>query len=177
MIKAILAIFTATPDKSNTPLFAFTWTDTRTNKQVSAKIVGGEANIRGIVSLMNLDWSEVYEYRDEMRIRDYKSMTKKMPNAGCTPDEIAAYVTKELGPIPSDELTWLRGLIAQLDHFADGVPIITEGPCFTFDGRKARVEPFSSTPTAIIKRDTGDELFDARMCYSTEAAALAANRQ
>ena len=111
---------------------------------------------------MGLEWSEVYEYNQEMRTRDYYSMTREWPYAGCLPGDIVACIRAQLGPETPDELTYLRGVVAKLDHFADGVPIVTEGPCWTRDGRRARVEPFSSTPTAIIKRESGDdELFDA----------------
>jgi len=64
-----------------------------------------------------------------------------------------------------------------LDKTADGVPIVTEGPVFTPDGRVAYIEPFSSTPVAVVKHDTypdEDEYFEACNCFSTLEAAEAA---
>ena len=64
----------------------------------------------------------------------------------------------------------LQNALEYVDRFADGIPILTEGPCVTPDGREAYVDPFSSTPMARIKYehddDRDDEFFDARTCTS-----------
>ena len=62
-----------------------------------------------------------------------------------------------------------HGIWETMDVFADGLPVLTEVPCWTPDGRLAYVEPFSETPMARIKHDSDpnlDEYFEARQCYS-----------
>ena len=66
-----------------------------------------------------------------------------------------------------------RGIWATMDTFADGLPILTEGPCWTADGRFACIEPFRETPMAIIKDEYDpklDEDFLARDCFSKPPA-------
>jgi len=73
------------------------------------------------------------------------------------------------------EIERLRAIVNILDTMADGTVIITEGPCYTPDGRLAYIEPFRETPLAHIKGDIpdADEWFDARTCFSTLKAAEA----
>jgi len=71
---------------------------------------------------------------------------------------------------------WLAAIVAKLDHLADGTPIVDEMPCWVPDGRLAYIEPFRSTPVALIKgeREEDDEVFDVTTCFATQEAAKAA---
>jgi len=78
------------------------------------------------------------------------------------------------------EIIKLQAIIDQIIKSADGVPIITEGPVYTPDGRLAYIEPFNSTPIAVIKHESDsdkDEFFEASKCYSTREAAEAAEQK
>jgi len=89
--------------------------------------------------------------------------------------DAAVYAQRLLSDAPAVQSD-LQSIVDVLDKTADGVPIATEGPVWTPDGRPAFIEPFRQTPMARIKGrlPEDDEWFEARICFSTLAAAEAA---
>ena len=92
MIKAILTIYNSKIDRNGNVYWAFRWFDTITSKAVTASISGGESNISCIPRVLGLDFMEVVCQSEEMGIREFNRFTKKLPYAGCTPDELAEFI-------------------------------------------------------------------------------------
>jgi len=65
-----------------------------TDKSVSAKNTGDNAS--HIYREMGLEASEVIQQNQEMKIREFDRMVKNWPSAGCRPDDLAAWIRKEL---------------------------------------------------------------------------------
>ena len=87
------------PDFAGNCYWAFRYTDLKTGKTVEAKISGSESNIAGI----RFEWSKKNEWDRSicfdvvpMAIRAFDRLTKGWPYAGCSPEELRAYIKKEL---------------------------------------------------------------------------------
>ncbi len=100
-------IATITPHYSRRDIYgncywAFTYTDHEKDRSVSATISGGDSNIRCIPYHLN---GGNYEPRnvqvnlpEELPIRQFNRMTKEWPHAGCNPEELAAWIKRNLAP-------------------------------------------------------------------------------
>lgn len=79
--------------------WALKYTDHETGKVVCGTVSGGESNIRGILRYWNVpdDWdrSVRFEVRG-MAIREFNEMTKNWEYAGCTPEDLAAFIKARL---------------------------------------------------------------------------------
>lgn len=72
------------------------YVDCATGKQVFGTISGGESNIRGVIIKMGLKFDEYYFSKVEMPIRRYNTHVKDWLYAGCAPEELAAFINKNL---------------------------------------------------------------------------------
>lgn len=94
-IKYILYIYNSRIDRAGNCYFAFCIVDTETGKTVRATMSGGDSNIRSMVYELNGGkWvANVSTSCEEMGIRDFNRFVKHWPFAGCTPQDLAAFVT------------------------------------------------------------------------------------
>ena len=96
MIKAILTCYNSKCDLNGNRYWAFSWVATKSGKQANGQVSGGESNISAIVHSMGLDWSEVYYTRQELGKREFRALTGAWDYAGCSPDDLAAFIKKQL---------------------------------------------------------------------------------
>ena len=95
-IKAVLQSIYSRRDKFGNVYWAFRFTDTATGKSVEGTISGGESNIRSMLRPLGLESSEVHSSIIELPIRQWNALTKDFRYAGCTADQLAAFVRAEL---------------------------------------------------------------------------------
>ena len=97
--KGLLKAINSKGDIYGNRYWAFIFVDFKTGKQVAAKISGGESNIYAVLRYWNVpdDWdrSILFE-QEELSIQVFDKTTKDYVYAGCSPQEIAAYIKKEL---------------------------------------------------------------------------------
>lgn len=98
-IKAILKAIGSKPDMYGNSYWAFTFTDCKTGKVVSANISGGESNIRSITIgfTKEHEWDRSIHLESvELPIREFNRLTKSWPYAGCDPKSLAQFIKKSL---------------------------------------------------------------------------------
>jgi hypothetical protein len=95
-IKAILETLYSTRDKFGNCYFAFRYTDAATGSQAEGTVSGGESNVHSIIRALGLASEEVHTSLHDFGIRDFNNITKKWKHAGCTADQLAAFVRAEL---------------------------------------------------------------------------------
>lgn len=96
---ASLNCFNSRCDTFGNCYYAFVWTDNATGRTVCGTISGGESNVRSILYHMNGgNWEprNVFFTSTELPIREYNRAVKGWPYAGCTGDELAAFIRKGL---------------------------------------------------------------------------------
>lgn len=94
MIKAVVEAIYSKRDGYGNCYWAMRWTDTATSKTAEGTVSGGESNIACILRRRGLEWDQVRWVMSETPIRQFKSLTKNWPYAGCTPDELSAFIDK-----------------------------------------------------------------------------------
>ena len=101
-IAAILDCINSKADRAGNCYWAFRWTDTRTGKQVTGRISGGESNISCIPQFMVClatgikDSRSIYTTRHEFPYREFITRTHEFPYAGSQPEELAVFIHKGL---------------------------------------------------------------------------------
>ncbi len=92
-IKAIITIFNSKRDRAGNCYWAFRYTDVDSGIQTEARITGTDNNI--LVAMRRLVGSAVnyHPVYDELPIRLFEAKTRPWPYAGCTPEEIAGFIT------------------------------------------------------------------------------------
>ena len=96
---AILEVFNSKADYAGNRYFAFTFTDIKSGKSVSATISGGESNLKAVMFNFNGsgDWDRSIRFSvNEMGIRAFNRLTNGWPYAGCNPDELRDFIKKSL---------------------------------------------------------------------------------
>lgn len=98
-IKLLLHIVNSKRDRSGNCYYFFVATDPKTGVWTEAKTSGGESNISSIYRYMGLEADERSVTYEEMPIRQFDRRVKEMPYAGCSPEDLAAWVTREFDAI------------------------------------------------------------------------------
>jgi len=98
-IKYILKAVNSKADSSGNRYWAFKFTVCETGQEIKGYISGGESNIYGIKRHWNLvnDWDEsIYFKREELKIREFDKLYKKIEYAGCLSEDIAAFIRSRI---------------------------------------------------------------------------------
>ena len=95
-IKAVLECFNSKTDRNGNRYWAFRYTDTASSRMVCGSISGGESNVYSIKRGMGFESEEVHFTRCELPIREFNSLTKAWLYAGCTAEELAAFIRSQL---------------------------------------------------------------------------------
>jgi hypothetical protein len=95
-VKVILETLYSRRDKSGNCYFAFRYTDAASGKQVVGTASGGESNVRSMLRPLGLDSEEVYSTIKDLGIREFNYLTRNWPYAGCTAEQVAAFVQAKL---------------------------------------------------------------------------------
>lgn len=95
-IKAILTPIASERDRSGNVYWAFRYTDTESGHSFGGLFSGGESNIAAVVSLLDLDWEEVYYLILNHSKSHWKRLTQNFDYAGCAPHEIAGFINRKL---------------------------------------------------------------------------------
>jgi hypothetical protein len=98
-INGILECLNSKADRYSNRYFAFRYTDTASGKTVQGVISGGESNIRAIMYHLHGGSHEprdIHYTQCELPIREFNRLTQTWPYAGCTPEELAQWITTQL---------------------------------------------------------------------------------
>jgi len=78
--------------------WAFRFTDLATGEVVTGKISGGESNINAIrCNWSGDDWDRGIRFdKTELGIREFDRLTKNWEYAGCSPEDLAAFIKSRL---------------------------------------------------------------------------------
>lgn len=97
-IIASLKCYNSRADIYGNRYFAFRYLDHETGKVACGTVSGGESNIRSMMYEFNGgQWKENFHFTtNELPIREYNRMVKGWPHAGCRPEDLAAFVKREL---------------------------------------------------------------------------------
>lgn len=98
-IHSTLEILNSKRNKYGNCEWAFRFTDHETGKVAQGKISGNDSNIYAV----RMGWSKKSEWdrginviREELMIRDFRTLTKDWEYAGCTPDDLRAWIREKL---------------------------------------------------------------------------------
>ncbi len=105
-LTASLHCYNSRADRAGRRYFALRFIDHATGREVTGTVSGGESNIYSSILYYRKEGDDIdgagYNrsilwHRDEdMPIRDFDRMTKEWGHAGCSPEEIARYITNNL---------------------------------------------------------------------------------
>ena len=98
-IVATLEAHYSTADKYGNCYWALRFIDHKTGKQVEGTVSGGESNINSILYHWNNpnSWDRSIRFTVvEHKIREFNRLTKDWPYAGCSSEDLAAFVRKQL---------------------------------------------------------------------------------
>lgn len=101
-----LHIYYSRLDRAGNNYYAFTAFDPATNKSVNGTVSGTDNNIRTAELHLRGRWPETGERRwdvsvSDLPIRKYNQLVKGWPYAGCTPEEILAFIRRGLESSPT----------------------------------------------------------------------------
>jgi hypothetical protein len=97
-VGTLIAIYSRSPS-AGTAYWAMRFIDHLTGKVVEATVGGGESNIYGILRYWKVknDWDRSLLFQVlEQKTREFDRMVKNWPYAGSNPDDLAAFIKKEL---------------------------------------------------------------------------------
>jgi hypothetical protein len=99
-IIATLTAYHSKIDRNGNTYWAFTYLCNETGKTACGTVSGGESNISSIIYEMNGgQWKHPADHAFtvvELPIREFNRMVKPWKHAGCTGEELCAFVEKEL---------------------------------------------------------------------------------
>lgn len=100
-LTATLIAYNSKRDRAGNCYWAFSFTDHKTGKVVCCNVglLSGDSNIYAITRHWNVPngWDRSINYlRMEKGIRDFDRMTKGWAYAGSNPEELAAFIRREL---------------------------------------------------------------------------------
>jgi len=97
MILGILNCINSRADLYGNRYWAFQYTDCETGNTVRGTISGGESNVYAIIREMGQTSETVHYIRTEdMPIREYNRTVKTWQYAGCRPEELVAFINRNL---------------------------------------------------------------------------------
>lgn len=99
-LHSTLFCFNSRPDQAGNRYWAFRFVDHATGRDVKATFTGGESNAYAILRHWNKpnDWDRGIQFvRIEKGIRDFNALVKDWPHAGSDPEELAAFIRRNLG--------------------------------------------------------------------------------
>lgn len=97
MIVAILECINSRADLYGNRYWAFKYTDSETGNTVCGKISGGESNVYAIVREMGQTAETIhYVLTRDVAIREFNRMVKTWRYAGCRPEELVAFINRNL---------------------------------------------------------------------------------
>jgi len=99
-LTATLTAINSKPDIAGNRYWALRFRDHETGKVVQATVSGGESNIYGILRYWDQeadDWDRSIQFlTQELPIREFNRMVKEFPHAGCSPEDLAAFIRQAL---------------------------------------------------------------------------------
>jgi hypothetical protein len=99
----IVEAFTSKIDVNGNTYTGIKAENTLTGKSAIGRISGGRSNVWAGLRELFGDWSAVHEHAKQIEnqysIREFNRLVKNTPYAGCTPDEIAKWITDSVGPV------------------------------------------------------------------------------
>lgn len=98
-IKLLLHIVNSKRDRAGNCYYFFVATDPKTGVWTEATTSGGESNIYAVYRYMGLEAAEMQATYEELPVRQFDRRVKEMPHAGCTPEDIASWVTGEFAAL------------------------------------------------------------------------------
>ena len=107
MIKGILQIINSKRDRYGNCYWAFQYTDTKSGNAVRGAISGADSNILAAMRYVPCEGLELHYTTKEVGCREFDRLTKDWPYAGCTPEELAKWINKELAACTSYE-SWVK---------------------------------------------------------------------
>ncbi len=96
-IKFIIHAINSRRDFYGNCYWAFIYTDCKTGKMVKGKVSGGSSNVRSIAYAENKRWVNNFQFIEtELPIREFNRHVKGWKYAGCTGEELLAFIRAEL---------------------------------------------------------------------------------
>lgn len=96
-LRLILEFYNSRLDQNGNRYWAFRAISTTTGLAAEGTVTGGESNIACLLRPLGLAWNQVHTHHTALGKREFRSLTKPWPHAGCAPEELATFVKNHIG--------------------------------------------------------------------------------